>query len=77
MERYEVSFCIQSESGKIRTRKNSVFGHISRSDNQKLKQDSLNVFLVCPEIIIIYRRDQKISRLVVYLLQGKDTYSLA
>ena len=32
-ERYEVSVRIQSECGKIRTRKNFVFGHISRSDN--------------------------------------------
>ena len=31
-ERYEVSLRIQSEYGKIRTRKNSVFGHISHSD---------------------------------------------
>ena len=30
-ERYEVSLRIQSECGKIRTRKNSVFGHSSRS----------------------------------------------
>ena len=31
IERYEVSLRIQSEYGKIRTRKNSVFGHFSRS----------------------------------------------
>ena len=30
-ERYEISFRIHSECGKIRTRKNSVFGHFSRS----------------------------------------------
>ena len=30
-ERYEVSLRIQSECGKIRTRKNSVSGHFSRS----------------------------------------------
>ena len=30
-ERYFVSLRIQSECGKIRTRKNSVFGHISHS----------------------------------------------
>ena len=29
-ERYEVSLRIQSKCGKIRTRKNSVFGHFSR-----------------------------------------------
>ena len=29
---YPVSFRIQSECGKIRTRKNSVFGHFSHSD---------------------------------------------
>ena len=31
-KRYEVSLRIQPECGKIRTRENSVFGHISRSD---------------------------------------------
>ena len=31
-ERYSVSLRIQSECGKIRTRKDSVFGHFSRSD---------------------------------------------
>ena len=31
-ERYGVSLHIQTECGKIRTRKNSVFGHISHSD---------------------------------------------
>ena len=30
-EGYGVSLCIQSECGKIRTGKNSVFGHFSRS----------------------------------------------
>ena len=35
-ERYEISLCIQSECGKIRTRKSSVFGHISHSGNQEL-----------------------------------------
>ena len=30
-ERYGVSLRIQSECGKIRTRKNYVFGHFSRS----------------------------------------------
>ena len=30
-ERYEVSLCIQSECGKIRTRKHSVFGHLSHN----------------------------------------------
>ena len=31
-ERYGVSLPIQSECGKIRTRKNSVLGHFSRSE---------------------------------------------
>ena len=34
-ERYFVSLRIQSECGKTRTRKNSVFGHISRSEKTK------------------------------------------
>ena len=32
--RYFVSLHIQSESGKVRTRKNSVFGYISRSGSE-------------------------------------------
>ena len=28
----EVSLCIQSECGKIRARRNSVFGHLSRNE---------------------------------------------
>ena len=31
-ERYFVFLGIQSKCGKIRTRKNSIFGHISHSD---------------------------------------------
>ena len=33
-ERYFVSLHIQSECGKVRTRKNSVFGYISRSGSE-------------------------------------------
>ena len=32
-EIYSVNFRIQTEYGKIRTRKNSVFGHFSRSES--------------------------------------------
>ena len=32
MERYKISLRIQPECGKIRTRKNSVFGHIAHSE---------------------------------------------
>ena len=35
-ERYFVALCIQSECRKIRTRKNSVFGHFSRSVNARI-----------------------------------------
>ena len=35
-ERYFVSLRIQSECGKIWTRKNSIFGHFSRSDSSYL-----------------------------------------
>ena len=31
---YAVNLCIQSESEKMRTRKNSVFGHFLRSERQ-------------------------------------------
>ena len=42
-EIYGVNLRIQSEYRKIRTRKNSVFGHISRSANKTLS-DFLNVW---------------------------------
>ena len=45
-ERYGVSLRIQSECGKIRTRKNSVFGHFSRSDVSHLNLFSIS-FLLC------------------------------
>ena len=40
-EIYCVNLCIQSEYGKIRTRKNSVFGHFSRRDESRLLQSFL------------------------------------
>ena len=39
-EKYEVSFRIQSECGKIWTTKNSVFGHFSRSDHTLFEYNS-------------------------------------
>ena len=36
-ERYFISLCIHTEYGKIRTRKNSVFGHFSRSESYNLR----------------------------------------
>ena len=45
-ERYEVSLRIQSECGKIRTRKNSVFGYFSQnSDCNLLREYFWNSFL--------------------------------
>ena len=38
-ERYGASLCIQSECGKIRSRKNSIFEHISRSDGIEPRND--------------------------------------
>ena len=43
-ERYEESLRIQSECGKIRTRKNSVFGHFSRSVNESVQVDCIYKF---------------------------------
>ena len=41
-KRYSVTFCIQSECGKIRTRKNSIFGHFShREGNHKCTSPEL------------------------------------
>ena len=48
MGRYPVSLCIQSECGKIRTRKNSVFRHFSRGvrffDDMKCSQNQRHRF---------------------------------
>ena len=38
-DRYSVSLRIQSKCGKIRTRKNSVFGHFSRNGNKSFRKD--------------------------------------
>ena len=46
-ERYEVSLRIQAECGKIRTRKDSLFGHFSRSVNSVLYKTN-----VCVEVEI-------------------------
>ena len=52
-ERNFVTLRIQSKYGKIRTRKNSVFGHFSRSDkvefsrSDKVQIISKNRYLIC------------------------------
>ena len=45
-ERYFVSLRIQSECGKIRTRKNSISGHFSRSDDIISWGNQSNLLLV-------------------------------
>ena len=44
-EIYGVNICIQSEYRKIRTRKNSVFGHFSRSASKLSHGESLSCVL--------------------------------
>ena len=43
-ERYFVSLCIHSECGKIWTRKNSVFGHISHSVSFTIHKEGLDFY---------------------------------
>ena len=50
-DRYLVSLCIQSECGKIQTRKNSVFGHFSPNWNFKT---SMVIALPAPSIIMTH-----------------------
>ena len=45
-ERYKVSLRIQSECGKIRTRKNPVSGHFSRSDSYSILKNLADLSLV-------------------------------
>ena len=47
-ERYFVSLRIQSECGKIRTRKNSVFGHFSPSKYHRFDYVNLKICLEYP-----------------------------
>ena len=57
-ERSSVSLRIQSECGKIRTRKNSVFGHFSRSDSFSSwirRRDTINNLNVSYRLIILLK----------------------
>ena len=58
-ERYFVSLRIQSECGKIQTRKNSVFGHFShsvdvhaqhKSDDEEESQSEVSEVLIKPSL---------------------------
>ena len=60
-ERYEVSLRIQSECWKIRTRKNSVFGHISQSQN-------LNFILIHLIPLFIFYIPLKTSKIPMYFV---------
>ena len=52
---YSVNLHTQSKYGKIRTRKNSVFGHFSRSDMKTLQlvREMITQVVVCCAIIIL------------------------
>ena len=62
-ERYSVSLRIQSEVEKIRTRKNSVFGHFSRSARAS-KLTARTAFL---EVLSTYSRDTVTSPIFLFL----------
>ena len=54
-EIYTVNICIESECGKIRTRKNSVFGQFSRS-----VKDSASYDLLLPGSVEVVEEDTDI-----------------
>ena len=51
---YGVSLCIQSEYGKIRTRKKSVFGHFSHSVSLCSSIISVPISILFHEILYLY-----------------------
>ena len=66
-ERYGVSLRIQSECGKIQTRKNFVFGHFSRSvSGRKLIKDDImtkkcGFILVFPVFLVLFQLHSALS----------------
>ena len=67
-ERYEVSLLIQSECGKIRTRKYSVFGYFSHSVFCCMKA-WINIFLVLQILIVIIQTKIFPADVYLYLLK--------
>ena len=49
-EIYSVNYCIQSEYRKIRTRKNSLFGHFSRRVHDKCSNAHHQQVWLCPHV---------------------------
>ena len=61
---YGVNFRIQSEYMKIRTRKNSVFGHFSRSVRHKKRVNIYNVDI--KKIVLLFNEKSYNKILIVY-----------
>ena len=66
MEIYKVTLRIQSKYGKTRTRKNSVYGHFSRSDYLAW-YFQLDISLEGPQIKLTKRELHKIEILVWHI----------
>ena len=77
-ERYEVSLHIQSECGKIRTWKNSVVGHFSRSE--KLPYFDIKncpIFYYLPDFVIpvvLVSNSKKAVPLITFALPCKSWF---
>ena len=63
---YGVNHCIQSEYRKIRTRKNSVFEHFSRSDNFS-KNTYLGTFIKLSKVFGVSRFPHWHSKFYIYI----------
>ena len=70
-ETYEINLCIQSKYGKIRTRKNSAFGHFSRSGR------TFQEFIRTALAIALLLYSNMGSMLLIGLLLQTDTLSIA
>ena len=68
-ERFFVSFRIQSECGKIRTRKNYIFGYFSRSDT---REEMLYVLLIPFRTLPVIHRC--LARIKVKFLSPSEIY---
>ena len=75
MERYSVSLRIQSECGKIRTRKNFVFGHFSRSDFCNYFRKIFDFVQVCLCLGVLSNKTNCDLLLIIYHYEWNSYYT--
>ena len=74
-ERYGISLRIQSECGKIWTRKNSVFGHFSRSECYSSNQEEVEEETVLKKASFLMALQETRKNLVIGRISLNTTHS--